>query len=123
MGAHNLKAGLFYEYTTRPAARSSQFNGTFNFNRDTNNPLDTNHPFANALIGSVQSYSESTSHPDANAQFTNVEWFIQDNWRAAKNFTDRRRHPLLPHRTDPERRRPAGGVHAGPVQRRPARRC
>jgi len=86
-GAHNLKAGLFYEYTTRPAARSSQFNGTFNFNRDTNNPLDTNHPFANALIGSVQSYSESTIHPDANAQFTNVEWFVQDNWRVSRTLT------------------------------------
>ncbi len=86
-GSHNLKAGLFFEYTTRPAARSSQFNGTFNFNRDTTNPLDTNHPFANALIGSVQSYSEATSHPDANAQFANVEWFIQDNWRVAKNVT------------------------------------
>ena len=86
-GAHNLKAGVFFEYTTRPAARSSQFNGTFNFNRDTNNPLDTNHPFANALIGSVQSYSEATIHPDANAQFTNVEWFLQDNWRVAKNLT------------------------------------
>jgi outer membrane receptor protein involved in Fe transport len=87
VGSHNLKAGLFFEYTTRPAARSSQFNGTFNFNRDTSNPLDTNHPFANALIGSLQSYSEATAHPDANAQFANVEWFIQDNWRIAKNFT------------------------------------
>ena len=86
-GSHNLKAGLFFEYTTRPAARSSQFNGTFNFNRDTNNPLDTNHPFANALIGSVQSYSEATGHPIANAQFANVEWFVQDNWRVAKNLT------------------------------------
>ncbi len=86
-GSHNMKAGLFFEYTTRPAARSSQFNGTFNFNRDTNNPLDTNHPFANALIGSVQSYSEATGHPIANAQFANVEWFVQDNWRVAKNLT------------------------------------
>lgn len=87
VGAHNLKAGLFFEYTTRPAARSSQFNGTFNFNRDTNNPLDANHPFANALLGSVQSYSEATSHPDANAQFANVEWFVQDNWRVHRNVT------------------------------------
>jgi Carboxypeptidase regulatory-like domain/TonB-dependent Receptor Plug Domain len=87
IGAHNLKAGIFFEYTTRPAARSSQFNGTFNFNRDTNNPLDTNHPFANALIGSVQSYSEADAHPDANAQFTNVEWFIQDNWRLTRTLT------------------------------------
>ena len=86
-GSHNMKAGLFFEYTTRPAARSSQFNGTFNFNRDTNNPLDTNHPFANALIGSVQSYSEATGHPIANAQFANVEWFVQDNWRVSKNLT------------------------------------
>ena len=44
MGSHNFKAGLFFEYTTRPAARSSQFNGTFNFDRDTANPLDTEPP-------------------------------------------------------------------------------
>jgi len=87
VGAHNLKAGMFVEYTTRPAARSSQFNGTFNFNRDTNNPLDTNHPFANAILGSIQSYSEATAHPDADAQFTNVEWFVQDNWRIARRLT------------------------------------
>ena len=87
LGAHNLKAGLFYEYTTRPAARSSTFNGAFSFNRNTANPLDANHPYANALLGSVDAYSEATAHPDANAQFTNVEWFIQDSWRMRSNFT------------------------------------
>ena len=87
MGAHNMKVGLFYEHTTRPAARSSTFNGSFNFDRNTSNPLDTNHPYANALIGSVNSYSEATQHPDADARFTNIEWFVQDNWRVKKNFT------------------------------------
>jgi Carboxypeptidase regulatory-like domain/TonB-dependent Receptor Plug Domain len=87
MGPHNVKVGLFFEHTTRPAARSSQFNGSFNFDRNTLNPLDTNHPYANALIGSVNSYSESTLHPDADARFTNLEWFAQDNWRLRKNFT------------------------------------
>jgi outer membrane receptor protein involved in Fe transport len=85
--AHNVKVGLFFEYTTRRAARTSTFNGTFNFDRNTSNPLDTNHPFANALIGSVNSYSESTSHPDAHARFTNIEWFVQDTWRVKRNFT------------------------------------
>jgi outer membrane receptor protein involved in Fe transport len=87
VSAHNFKAGVFVEHTTRPAARSSQFNGTFNFDNNTANPLNTGHPFANALIGSVNSYSEATSHPDAYAEFTNVEWFVQDNWRIKSNFT------------------------------------
>jgi hypothetical protein len=86
-GSHTLKAGLFFEHTTRPAARSTQFNGNFNFDRNTQNPFDTNHPFSNALIGSVNSYSEATGHPSAHSRFTNVEWFVQDNWRLKKNLT------------------------------------
>jgi hypothetical protein len=87
MSSHNFKAGVFMEHTTRPAARSSQFNGSLNFDNNTANPLNTGHPFANALIGSVNSYSEATQHPDAHAKFTNWEWFIQDNWRVKPNFT------------------------------------
>jgi hypothetical protein len=87
LGPHNMKAGIFFEHTTRPAARSSQFNGSFNFDRNTQNPLDANHPYANALLGFVNSYSEATSHPDAHARFTNIEWFIQDNWRLGKSLT------------------------------------
>ncbi|AMY08375.1 hypothetical protein LuPra_01575 [Luteitalea pratensis] len=87
VGSHNLKAGVFIEYTTRPAARSTVFNGAFNFDRNTANPLDANHPFANAILGSVNSYSEATGHPDANSQFANVEWFVQDSWRIRRNVT------------------------------------
>jgi len=86
-GSHNLKTGVFIEHTTRPAARSSTFNGAFNFDRNTANPLDTNHPYANAILGSVNSYSEATDHPSAHSQFSNVEWFAQDNWRLSKRFT------------------------------------
>lgn len=86
-GAHNLKAGLFYEWTKRPAARGTAFNGTFNFGRDTANPYDTGFPYSNAILGSVRSYTEATGHPDANSRFQNVEWFIQDNWRLARTFT------------------------------------
>ncbi len=86
-GTHTMKAGLFFEHTTRPAARASTFNGSFNFGRNTANPLDTNDPFSNAVLGYVDAYSESTSHPDAHARFTNLEWFAQDNWRLKHNVT------------------------------------
>lgn len=86
-GAHNIKTGLFVEHTTRPAQRSSVFNGAFSFNNDGSNPLNTNVGFANALLGAVTQYSEADGHPTANGQFVNSEWYVQDNWRIRSNFT------------------------------------
>jgi hypothetical protein len=86
-GAHNMKAGLFVEHTTRPAQRSSQFNGNLSFNTDTQAPLNTNVGFANALLGAVTQYSESDGHPSAHGQFINTEFYVQDNWRLKSNFT------------------------------------
>jgi hypothetical protein len=86
-GNHNLKAGFYFEYTTRNAARSAAFNGTFNFDRNVNNPLDTNHPFANALIGSVNSYTEANNKLNGYARYRNIEWFVQDNWKVTRRFT------------------------------------
>jgi hypothetical protein len=86
-GNHNMKAGFYFEYTTRNAARSAAFNGTFDFSRNVNNPLDTNHPFANALIGSVNSYTEANKKLNGHARYRNIEWFVQDNWKLTKRFT------------------------------------
>jgi hypothetical protein len=86
-GGHNVKAGLYLEYTTRNAARASAFNGTFNFDRNTNNPLDTNYAFANALLGVVNSYTEANKKLDAHARYKNIEWFLQDNWKVTRRLT------------------------------------
>lgn len=59
-GPHNLKFGVYLERTTRNAARGSAFNGTFNFDRNVNNPFDSNYAYSNALLGSVSSYTEAT---------------------------------------------------------------
>jgi hypothetical protein len=87
MSAHNVKAGLFVEHTTRPAQRSSTFNGSLSFNTDGSNPLNTNIGFANALLGAVTQYQESDGHPSAHGQFMNTEFYVQDNWRMKRNFT------------------------------------
>lgn len=86
-GSHNMKFGVYIENTTRNAARGSSFNGTFNFNRDVNNPLDTNYAYSNALLGSVQTYTESTNHPHGHSRYLNFEWFAQDTWKVTRRLT------------------------------------
>ena len=86
-GAHTVKSGIFVEHTTRPAQRSSQFNGNLSFNTDAQAPLNTNIGFANALIGAVTQYQESDGHPSAHGQFINTEFYVQDNWRVNRNWT------------------------------------
>ena len=84
---HNIKTGLFVEHTTRPAQRSSTFNGSLSFNNDGSNPLNTNVGFANALLGAVTQYQEANGHPSAHGLFMNTEFYVQDNWRVKRNFT------------------------------------
>ena len=86
-GKHNLKAGFYLEYTTRNAARASAFNGTFSFDNNANNPLNTGHPFANAIIGTVNSYTEANKKLDGHARYKNIEWFAQDNWKVTSRLT------------------------------------
>lgn len=86
-GAHNVKMGLFVERTARPAQRASTFNGTYNFNGNASNPFDTNLGTANMLLGSLNSYTESTAHPFAEGRFNQIEFFAQDNWRLNRKFT------------------------------------
>jgi hypothetical protein len=86
-GSHNLKTGVFIERTTRPAQRSSSFNGNLSFNTDGSNPLNTNIGYANALLGAVTSYTESNAHPSAHGLFRNTEFYAQDNWRVTRKFT------------------------------------
>ncbi len=86
-GPHDLKFGIYYEHATRNTQRSTYFNGTFAFDRDPNDPLDTGYAFSNALIGTVDSYTESNAHPVAHGRDNNVEWYAQDTWKATQRFT------------------------------------
>ena len=65
----------------------SNFDGTFNFSKDVNNPLDTNWSFANAALGIFDSYTESNARYGANERQAIVEWFVQDTWKITKRLT------------------------------------
>jgi hypothetical protein len=86
-GTHGLKFGIFVERGTRNAARSTAFNGSFAFDRDATNPLDTGNPYSNALLGVVDSYTEANGHPNAHGRYINIEWYAQDSWKVTKRLT------------------------------------
>lgn len=60
---------------------------TINFDNNTNNPLNTGHPFANALLGIYNSYQQANNSPRGRYQFTNLEGYVQDNWRVTPRLT------------------------------------
>ena len=85
-GKHNVKAGFFYERTGRPGPLSSNA-GTYNFNSDAANPLDTNLGWANAILGHLNTYTENNNNQRSMPAFNQPEFFVQDNWRLSRNVT------------------------------------
>ena len=88
VGSHSIKAGVFWEWNSKiePSAGSTYY-GNFNFGSTTNNPLDTNYGYANALLGIYQTYGEATNRAVPNVHFTELDWYIQDSWRVSKHLT------------------------------------
>jgi hypothetical protein len=88
VNTHTIKFGIYYERTRKVQFAGTDTRGTVRFDRDnTNNYLDSNDAYANALLGVFQSYSESTGRPKGDYWFSNREWYVQDTWRARRRLS------------------------------------
>ncbi len=88
LNSHTIKAGFYLDHFWRNASSGAAvFNGAFDFGRDVNNPLDTSYAYSNALTGVFRSYRETTARPFAHYRLGNVEWFVQDQWKATRRLT------------------------------------
>ncbi len=87
MGSHQFKFGIYIERMRKDEVGGPNTRGSFAFGRDTNNPYDSNYAFSNAILGNFTSYSEGTFRPYSHYRYTMVEWFAQDSWKIARNFT------------------------------------
>ncbi len=85
-GAHTLKAGVYVDRIWRNASNPVAFNGSFDFAQNANNPFNTQHAFANAAAGVFNAYSEATSRPLPFYRVSNIEWFVQDNWKVRRRL-------------------------------------
>jgi hypothetical protein len=88
LGSHSVKTGVYYEYNSKIEPSSGNlYAGLFNFGSNVNNPLDAGHGYANALLGNFQTYTEANGRLVPNPHFTELEGYVQDNWRATHRLT------------------------------------
>jgi hypothetical protein len=86
-GRHTVKLGVYAERWRAIKGESGNWNGTFAFGTDTNNPGDSNNAFSNTLLGNFQNYTESNTRPPLYEFTTGLEWFAQDNWKITRKLT------------------------------------
>ncbi len=84
---HTIKAGVYLHKSLKDQTAFTSVNGNIRFDRDANNPSDANWAFANALLGNFDTLQQSNQVLNGQYRSWNVEWYVQDNWRATQKLT------------------------------------
>jgi hypothetical protein len=87
LGSHTAKAGVYYHTSLKPQSSFANANGNIIFTNDANNPYDTGFPYANAITGVYQQYNQASGYFIGNYKYRNLEWYLQDNWKASGKLT------------------------------------
>jgi hypothetical protein len=86
-GSHTFKAGIHFERSHNIEGKTANFGGRYIFATDANNPLNTNHGFANALLGVFQEYTESGGRHPTDGFSDIAEAYLQDTWKLTRKLT------------------------------------
>ena len=89
-GSHTLKTGVLVarnrkDQNARPGLNGASYNGTVLFNSSNTNT--TGDPFADALLGNYQQYTETSSDPIGHFRFTDVEAYVADSWKITRQLS------------------------------------
>jgi len=85
--SHSLKTGFYLEHNIKVQPNGVAYPGSFNFQTDANNPLNTGNGYANAFLGYVDVYSQATARAQFQVLYWNFEFYAQDNWRVSRRLT------------------------------------
>lgn len=86
-GSHTFKAGIYLHKSDKDQTAFTSVNGTINFNRDANNPGDSNWAFSNALLGNYDTLQQSNQVLNGMYRSWNVEWYLQDSWHVTSKLS------------------------------------
>ena len=84
-GTHTFKAGFFYEWIRNAQPASNDTNGEMIF--DVGNPYTTGNPYADMLIGSLDSFTQTNFNRINDISYNTYEGFVQDSWKITSRLT------------------------------------
>ncbi len=87
MARHTVKSGFYLNHSYKAQNTGVTFQGTVNFNNDTNNTLDTGFGYANALTGVFTQYTQASRFVEGSMLYNQIEFFVQDNWKVSNRLT------------------------------------
>ncbi len=89
--SHQFKTGVAYErvhYLFEQSGPNDVFAGKFDFSHNAANTItNTTYPYANALLGYFNTYTESTNRTQYSPVTPILEFYVQDSWKVNKKLT------------------------------------
>ena len=86
-GSHAIKTGFYFQRASNRRTSFTPVQANVNFANDGANPLNTGHPFANALLGIFSTYEQASVKLNNDFVYNNIEGYVQDTWKATSRLT------------------------------------
>ena len=86
-GKHIFKFGVYYQRASNESNSQNRVQSDIDFTNNASNPLNTNHPFSNALLGVYNSYTQANTKVLQSYFYQDISWYVQDTWKFTPRLT------------------------------------
>lgn len=87
VGQHTFKFGVLFARNRKDQnSRPDSYNGRINF-QASGNTNSTGNPFADALMGNFQTFSQQSADPVGHFRFNNLSLFLMDDWKVSQKLS------------------------------------
>jgi outer membrane receptor protein involved in Fe transport len=86
-GQHTFKFGFYYQRASNESNSQNRVQSDIDFSNNASNPLNTGHPFANALLGVYTSYLQASTKVKQSYFYQDISWYAQDTWKITPRLT------------------------------------
>ena len=86
-GSHVFKFGFYFQSASNASNSQAHVQSDLDFTTSGSNPLTTGDPFANALLGVYNSYTQWSAKVYQNYLYHDMSWYAQDTWKVNPRLT------------------------------------